>query len=95
MLLSPYKPSVLLWEISKHKKPRSDATTRGISSGSTMLCYKIVIKLKNTTNTPLKDNAPAQLIKVGNSIRYKCVKYIIFIVMLCVIYYRFREACMF
>ena len=77
--------------------PQYFASDLGLKCFVAVCFIKILIKMKNTTNTPVKDNAPVQLIKVGNSIRHKCVKSIIFIVMLCAIYiyYRFREACMF
>ena len=44
-------PSILLWEIGKQCRTRSDATERGVKSGSALLAYIIYIQNLNEIET--------------------------------------------
>ena len=63
-----------LWDIGKRWRPRSDATKCGIWSGSPLFAYtecsiKIWIKMKNTTQQPLKPKWTC-LIDRGGTIQF-------------------------
>ena len=41
-ILNTYKPIVLLWDIGKQRRPRSDATKRGVRSGSLLFAPRML-----------------------------------------------------
>ena len=72
-----FKPSTFMWGIGKQCKP--DQTPQNASSDQVLHCLppeysiKIQIKIKNTTQQPLKQKWTVPIDKVGNFIRYKSV----------------------
>ena len=75
LCFNQFAPSILLWDIGKPCRPRSDATERAIWSGSPLFAYRMIYqnlnKNVNTTKQPWKRNGLVKLITVGNSIQLK------------------------
>ena len=44
ILVNPYKPGDLLWDIGKQNSPRCDAAKRGVASGAILFVHMIFIE---------------------------------------------------